>query len=111
MAICFIPAIVNVAILSFSPYRPELMFQFSMLLLVIAPSLSLPFFFDASLKTRLFFIIVGGGCSAAIFFNLDKGQDVLYGEYKPAAVALVGVTFWIAWTALEWVVKGFIKKD
>lgn len=110
-AICFIPAIVIAAILSFSQYRPDLMIQFSILSLFIASSLSLPFFFDISLKTRLFFAIVGGGGGAAIFFNLDKAQDAIYGEYKPAAFALIGVALWLAWAAVEWVVKGFLKKE
>lgn len=110
-AICFIPALVVVSILSFSDYRPELMVQFSILLLSIASFLSLPLFFDTSLKTRLFFLVAGAGTCAAIFINLDKSQDAIRGEYKSAAIFLAGVLIWIGWTALEWVMKGFRKKD
>ena len=110
-AICFVPAIAIVVILSFSQHHPDLMVQFSVLSLLIAASLSLPLWFSASLKTILLFAISGAGACAAVFANLNSGQDAIYGEAKPAAFALAGIVLWLVWAAGEWVLKGFLKGD
>lgn len=105
--VCAVPALVLVVLLSFSQYEPALMRTFLLLALVIAASLIVPLFMPVSIKNKFFIAIVGAGCAGAIFANLNHGQDALYGDNKPAAIALFGIGLWLVWSSVEWVAKGF----
>lgn len=105
--LCIIPAGAIIFTLLLSEYRPDLMRQFSSLILLIAAALTIPPFLNATIKSRLLIAVLIGSAAAATMFNLDKNQHPFYGDAKPILLALATFTVWLIWSGIEWVTKGF----